>query len=47
LSPIFTDQDTIDSHDFFDELEEKRNEEAMAYLLDIQAVQASVSLLIE
>lgn len=44
--PIFTDQDPISSHDFFDELEEKLNEEAMAYLLDIQAIQTRESLAI-
>ena len=42
--PLFSDQDPISSHDFFDEIEEKLNEEAMAYLLDIQAVQARDSL---
>lgn len=42
--PIFSDQDPISSHDFFDEIEEKLNEEAMAYLLDIQAIQARDSL---
>ena len=42
--PIFTDQDPISSHDFFDEIEEELNEEAMAYLLDIRAVQAGDSL---
>ncbi len=39
--PLFSDQDPISSHDFFDEIEERLDEEAVAYLQDIQAVQAS------
>ena len=42
--PLFSDQDPVSSHDFFDEIEEKLNEEAIAYWRDIQAVQARDSL---
>ena len=43
-SPLFSDQDPSSSHDFFDEIEERLDEEARAYLLGIQAVQARDSL---
>jgi nucleotide-binding universal stress UspA family protein len=44
LPPIDTDQDPMTSHDLFNDMEEKINEEAMAYLLDIKADQTIDSL---
>jgi nucleotide-binding universal stress UspA family protein len=44
--PIFTDQDPVANHGFFAEIEEKLNEEAMAYLLEIKAVQEEDTLVV-